>query len=249
MWIVPVVLCALLYGCSFNSSVGTSENYSSKSSGDATPLIRNSHDERAPKQSEFVPTTGLLLFKERDQILKSEGGLIRIYDEDGEVWLTINYYDDKYTAISEPNGLFRPFEFQVGDFALKLRCLEKSENWYKVVVQEESVPKAIGYVKVSDPLFEFQTWEAFVLGIYNLTFDQKENPVYERPHHEGKMIEFIRRDDLRIVPVELNGEWLRIQWPVGSQAAGRVRSKGKEVTTGWIRWKRHEQVLVGELNP
>lgn len=198
----------------------------------------------APNKEVFTQIDAVIVFQWDEDILRQEGGLIRIYDSSGEVWHTINYYDDSMEAMSEPGGKFRPYNFQSGNFRLQMRCTGKSANWYEVVVQEETNPLVRRYIQADNPLLKFRTWEQYLIGNNNLNFNPKSNPVLSSPNGERKRVE-IESVLKNWTATAIQGDWIKIQWgPLTGD--NRVRPQNI-LNSGWIRWRHNDTILVGEF--
>lgn len=83
----------------------------------------------APKDSKFSPKDGIVVFRWDQSTIELTNGLIQVFDESGNVWHEINYFDDSLDSMSEPGGKFRPFKFRSGDFQLEFESVARSENW------------------------------------------------------------------------------------------------------------------------
>ncbi len=198
-----------------------------------------------PNQTQFTKVDGIVVFDTDEAAMKRSDGLIRIYDESGDVWHVVNYFDDSMDAMAEEGGKFRPFNYQSGNFKLQMLCTGKSEDWYSVIVQGETSPRLTMYVKTNDPLLKYMTWKEYLVGNKNLRFDPKNNPVLNAPNGVKIKVDLDSLNDW--FPISLKGDWLHITWGEenkNKQGPLNIREGGG---TGWIRWRDNDGVLVGEF--
>lgn len=204
-----------------------------------------------PNKSVFTPTDAIVVFQWDEEVIKQTKGLIHFYDETGTVWHVVNYFDDSMDAMSEPGGKFRPFHFRVGNFQLEMQCTGKSDKWYEVIVEEEVVPKVKKYIRADDPLFKLQSWKDYVLSFYNVTFDQKVNPILQSPNGKPRNVEILSDEIWRVIPVKVQGEWIMIRWGKKQSENGNTSKMKPRTRTnvGWIRWRKGEELLVADFYP
>lgn len=154
---------------------------------------------------------------------------IHIYNEDGSLWYKFTFYDNE--AVRQTNDDFKPFSFHQDYFVLALKCVGKSEGRFEVVVNEETGMKK--YVRVNDPVLKFQTWEEHILQVFAVDFNRKDNPILEKPGGQVKSIDFSKGITFR--PVEMKGEWLKVQW----NGTEKTEGKNRDDNFGWIKWKKN----------
>ena len=227
-----------------NGQNKVNENPVKETSANSDVLKNQTPVDLPPNKSVFTKEDAIIVFQEDDEVLKRENGMVRIYDESGVVWNVISYFDDSRDSMSQPGDKFRPFSFRAGDFVLKMRCTGKSDHWYEVIVDEEVSPKVKKYVRVDDPLFEVRTWEKYILGFGWVVFDHEKNPILQSP--DGKKKDIRLSKDMRFVPVEMQGDWLKIRQ---EEADSKQINKANSNNSGWIRWREGEKVLVYEFYP
>lgn len=207
------------------------------------PIVEGTPAPISPPNSEnFDSADGVLVFNEFSEVIKANDGLVNLYGIDGTVWLTINYYKDGQIPNAEKNREFEPLSFRQSDFDLKFRCTGSSRNWFRVIAHEGN--ETTGYIRAGDGLFEFKPWRDFVLGFASVKFEREGNELRTRPN--GARISNVPHD-LRFVPVELDGDWLKIR-------ANRTDVEGKNLQngddlSGWIRWRKGNKILVSDFYP
>lgn len=196
-----------------------------------------------PNAEDFNGVDGILIFNEYSETIKANKGLIKLYDPDGTVWKSIDYYKDSTTPKTEQTGDFQPFSFRQSDFDLKFRCTGISRSWFRVVVREGPANEITKYVPVGQGLFRFQSWRDFILGFVSVQFEPRTNPVRVSPN--SRRLSRVP-ENLRFIPVKLKGDWLFIK-AVSEDGTGNLRPVNKP--SGWIRWREGNQILVSDPDP
>lgn len=238
--IVP--LLALLSACAQNKQVGPQDGKAVNSPTAVTSLAVSPHENRAG--NEIPPETFEII--DSDQIMKGTIGLvrlsdayqvgepIRIYNADGSVWIEFELSDDS-TVEYGANG-FKPVILDTDRMDLVLKCTGRDKSRYEVLVNDETVLKK--YVKKSDRNLRFETWEAYIVDMFAVSFDEKENPVLESPQGKVKHMPQPLKE-WTFKPVEVKGIWMKIEWQVD-----RAHPSGGKKDYGWIRWRDAENIIV-----
>jgi hypothetical protein len=166
-----------------------------------------------------------------------KGDFVRFYNQDGTLWYEFTYfYDDSDGRFEYTNDKFRPFAFHQDNFLLVLKCTEINDKFFEVIVNEKTGLKK--YVKANDPVFKFETWQELVLSTFAVNFEKKSNPVLEAP--AGQMREGFFPKDVTLRPIEIRGDWLKIEW----QTEQGQESRYNKSATGWVRWKEDGNLLI-----
>ncbi|MGI8494462.1 MAG: hypothetical protein ACR2L1_04005 [Pyrinomonadaceae bacterium] len=161
---------------------------------------------------------------------------VQIYNEDGSLWHKFTYYyDDSDGKFEYDNENFRPFAFHQDYFVLALKCVGKKADRYEVIVNEETNLEK--YVKASDKVIKFETWEKHILHLFAVGFDEKENPMLKTPQGRAKMNV---KSDATFHPVEVKGEWVKVKL----DATTETETKEAEQDFGWVRWKKDEKLFI-----
>lgn len=161
-----------------------------------------------------------------------------IYRDDATVWLTFDLdhkhigYFGKVTSVD-----FVPFAtpglLPTPPNRLVLRISGESENWYKVVVNEDT--GTVGYIFKGDPDWWKTTFEYYLKGKKTFSPAKDFAPLLDAPN--GKIIpesEFIRFERLEFIRLDKpDGEWAYVERVVD----------GKPYK-GWIRWRDGRKFLV-----
>lgn len=162
---------------------------------------------------------------------------LRFYNEDGSFWYEFTfYYDDSDGKFEYENSEFRPYAFHPDYFLLALKYVDEDASRFKVVVNEEK--GLVKYVNKADKNLQFQTWEAHIFKAFSIEFDEKENPLREMP--DGKIKKFDYSKHQIFSPVEIQGEWLKVDWKTESD----LDKNQLKTDFGWIRWKQNEKLLI-----
>jgi hypothetical protein len=252
---LSILMLICFSGCQNTSKV--SNNYEISPSTNTEIIVNQSPNKKTidlklvppPNESKFTKTDGIIAFVYDEDNLKRENGLIHIYDEFGNIWNTINYYSDSKESMSKPVNEFHPYSFRASDFELKMRCTRKSNDWYEVIVQDESSPKVKKYIKANDPLFKFQTWEKYILNFSWVVFDQEKNPIFQSPN--GKKKDVLLSKEMRFAPIGMKGDWIKIRLDKNSDNNTKIKQPQKtdENISGWIKWRNGDEILVYEYYP
>jgi hypothetical protein len=196
--------------------------------------------EAKPKMQRNTPEGRLNIKNTRGVVVLNKygkGDFVRFYNADGSLWYEFTFYfDESGGKFPYANDDFRPFAFHPGYFLLVLRCTETPDNFFEVVVNEESGLRK--YVRANDPVLKLETWDKFVLSVFAVTFDQKANPILQAPNGQPNTVAI--PSDANFRPVETDGDWLKIRWDAAADPAG----KPKPIGSGWIRWKNAGKLLV-----
>jgi hypothetical protein len=136
---------------------------------------------------------------------------------------------------------------------LAFRVLETADNFYRIVVNEETFETAI--IK-KDPKYAvlpqrdlvglpnvpkdkpykgyyiYETWEHLLLRAAGLYF-HAEYEVYDKP--DGEIINHKKgRDDHFRHANEINGDWIKVN----------IMDKNIKTAEGWVRWKNDKEILI-----
>ena len=156
---------------------------------------------------------------------------IEILNDDGTIWHS--FCADaalRDFLIDWNDGLFRPWisAFEVG--GLIMRCIAKSEDYYYVVVNEQT--NLVKRVRKRNDLL-FQTVEEHVLGALVWT-DFDINPLRMYPSDDAQVIDYAYASYYGeiIVSIKMNGDWIKI-----------IEAFSEEVL-GWIRWRKEDRFMV-----
>lgn len=88
---------------------------------------------------------------------------------------------------------------------------------------------------------KFETWEKYILQVFAVGFDTKENPLLTSPQSEiKKSVE----PNTTFFPVEVKGEWLKVKWDKSTE----TRKENNKQDTGWLRWKKDGKLFIELFN-
>jgi len=164
-----------------------------------------------------------------------ENGVIELLDYDGEVWHSFTfYYDDSDGKWDYPNDNFQIIAFHPDYFLLKMKCVAQDDEFYTVIVNEESQLKK--RVKRNSKL-TLQTWEQYVMDVFSISFDALSNPILNDIN--GERINVKLPEYPIFQPVQIKEEWMKIKWSIDGMPT--IDSKYE---FGWIRWKSYNRILI-----
>lgn len=208
-------------------SEGNRDSMSSSAAAASARIQQRNRPERVIKNTKGVLVLGQF----------RKGDFVRFYNQDQTLWYEFTYfYDDSDGKFEYDNDDFKPFAFHQDYFLLVLKCTEANDKLYEVIVNEETGLRK--YVKANDPVFKFETWPELVLSTFAVNFEKKTNPVLEAP--AGQMRKDIFPREITLRPVEIRGDWLKIEW----QTEPGQRTGNNKSATGWVRWNEDGKLLI-----
>ena len=172
----------------------------------------------------FVIFDSKAIFENRVDTLNK----IEMLNDDGTIWHSL-YSDFPDFTEEMHNELFRPLYFDPHAIRLAMRSIDKSENYYTIVVNEEK--NLIKRVRKHSNLL-FYTVEESVESSWLCT-DVRINPLRKYPNDDAEVIEIDYRTDL-FDPIERKGEWVKVRDVLAYEAE----------TVGWIRWRKGDRFMV-----
>lgn len=165
-----------------------------------------------------------------------ENGLIELLNDGGEAWYSFTfYYDDSDGKWDYPNDDFQVIAFHPDYFLLKMRCISQDDEFYTVMVNEES--QLTKKVRKSSKLV-LQIWEQFALNVFSVSFESLSNPILHKI--AGDKIDVDLPDYPIFQPVKIKDDWMKIKW---SKKNG-ITTADSEYEFGWIKWKSHNRILI-----
>jgi len=214
------VTCATRYEAKKDSMSGSA-------AAEFRPTLQPARPEKVIKNTKGVVVLGQ--FK--------RGDFVKFYNQDETLWYEFTFfYDDSDGKFEYARDDFRPFAFHQDYFLLVLKCTEINDKFFEVVVNEETGLRK--YVRANDPVFKFESWQELVLRSFAVDFEKKTNPILEAPAGELRGGFFPK--DITLRPIEIRGDWLRIEW----QTDPGPRSRSTKNATGWVRWKEDGNLLI-----
>lgn len=187
----------------------------------------------------LILSIGLLVTGEPTQLgigvvditnIREPSTIVPIYNDST---LTTKVYD--FDIYKRPTEIV-PFGFHPDYSLCRFVCLEKTPEYYKVLINDSTE----GYLK-NDGDKQFQAWEAVLL---TATFERKTrtdgNHLHSRPSDKSAIIESPANASYKALEVvEVNGEnWVFV----------RVRlSTPPSKANGWMRWKKADKLLIDFL--
>lgn len=204
----------------------------SGNNGNTDKITTQDKVEPAKTDKTFIGNTkGLLVLNSQRPDRKD---FIRFYNDDGTLWYEFTfYYDDSDGKFEYENEDFAPFAFHQDYFLLALRLTAENKARYEVIVNEDTGLKK--FVKKGDPALKFETWEEHIKKAFAVKFNREENPLREKP--DGKTIDIVLPNEVTFHPVEIRGEWLKVR-------SDDSKKEGKDIESGWVRWKENQKILV-----
>lgn len=182
-----------------------------------------------------------------NEVLKKykDSHMLTLYNEDGTVWYNFSI---AFTAEREKKFWrnrkkgFHPFAEgspvskgpSIHTFII-LRLVGKSDNWYKVEINEET--QETKYVLKDDPMWTKIGADYWLVSSGKVFLNKDKLMLYDKPN--GKVIEKSRdtiHQELRVFKVD--GDWIYTET--------RHKYTGEKIS-GWIRWQKGRKLLVGSI--
>lgn len=159
------------------------------------------------------------------------GSPIYIYNQDGSIWYQFTNERVSNEVLEFGNDDLRPFRYQADEILLVFNCVGQDSLYYHVIVNEETKLKK--FIRKDSEIFNFITWEEYILKSFAVSFDENKNPLRDKPN--GQVINEKISLELPFHPKEIQGNWLKIKW---------VEKDKKESKFAWIEWKKDSTIIV-----
>lgn len=230
---ISVILLAValsFFGC-LDQTTGDTSAVKNSSRENAAANQKNTSETPAEKIAEqkkisIADSKGVVIYTE-DDVTKESDKLVRIFDKDGGLWHKFTfYYDDSNGKFEYENENFKPLSFHPDNFVLALKCVGETDEYYKIIADEEK--GTVKFVKKDDSLLKLETWEKHILSLNAVSFDLENNPLRDSP--DGKPVAAKIKADSTFTPKKIKSIWLNVE-----------NSEGQ---SGWIKWKDKDSLLI-----
>jgi hypothetical protein len=124
---------------------------------------------------------------------------------------------------------FLPFAYHNDYNLLVFRCVERTKEFYKIIVNEKSNKTML--LSDKNKNFKFQSWSEHILDACCIGFEYKSNPIRESKFEKANIIDEVK--DAIFFPIKIEGDWLQVKW-----------GEEKDWKYGWILWKTGNCVLI-----
>lgn len=164
-----------------------------------------------------------------------KGDSLEFFNRDGTLWLRFDpYYRENEEVFELPEG-FKPLAIHPDYFTLVMQAKEKTEAGYAVVVNEAT--GATKYVQVTDSVLTFKTWEElFKEDVSSVSIVLENQKLREKGRASADEVGTENAPHY-FNPVAVNGNWLKVEWPIHESGTQR---------TGWVQWRNDRgEILVG----
>jgi len=117
--------------------------------------------------------------------------------------------------------------------SLVFRCTEIRNNWYKIIVNNQS--GQIFWIQKKDQ-FKFETWETFLKEMFSIyrTDGQK---IRKSPLQTSDEIIYNGEDCFKVK--SMKGDWIEI-----STTDSCEEEKNNIIKSGWIKWRNENTLLI-----
>ncbi|HZY81700.1 MAG TPA: hypothetical protein VFE50_19390 [Cyclobacteriaceae bacterium] len=155
--------------------------------------------------------------------------------------LTTRAYD---FHVHKPLTTVRPVRYQPDYGLCHFICLEKTKNYYRVLINDTEE----GYLENKADK-HFSTWEAtFMQNPFVERNANDPNPVHEQPNNNSAVVESLPSSIFNVQQIiEVDGEdWISVQFSKSGETRCGEGPKG-DCRFGWIKWRKNDKLLVNFL--
>ncbi|MCB0495062.1 MAG: hypothetical protein KDC79_02910 [Cyclobacteriaceae bacterium] len=156
---------------------------------------------------------------------------------------TIEFFNDKkinsisIRNLEEQNKWFSPASIWLDYYDLRLRAIEKKNDWIRVVVNEKDWTT---YWVKEDQLAKFLPWEDFLKSVFNVErMDPKSQPIKSEPTINSETINYDGVDCFNVRKVQ--GDWIEIYSQSWCEDFDDWKTK---LNDGWVQWKSGNKLLI-----
>lgn len=163
-------------------------------------------------------------------LLSLEGGEVQSLDISGVLGFVVlsekSQLGDTVFIYSEDLFLEEIFVVQDEYSVLDLRCLEVTDDFYKVKLNDDR----IGLIEICASKVCLHSFEQHILNLFSVGIDLN-NPPHEFPVESAKVV-LCDFDDF-FYPVKMEGNWLQVKFKLGG-----------EFYYGWIKWRNGNKIIL-----
>jgi hypothetical protein len=152
-----------------------------------------------------------------------------IYNQNGDLWATFAFEGSLKSSLSK----IKPFAKDVDTYLLALNCIEITDKYYKVIVNENN--KEAKYIRIQDRSFQLKTWPKYILTCFSVAFDPKDNPIKTTASDKAKELTYNKDEFYH--PVKFQGDWIQVKW--GDETNWHY---------GWVKWRRNKTLILELFN-
>lgn len=164
--------------------------------------------------------------------------VVTLFNGDGTIWHRLELANSPGNYRRAGITDFVPFStgYNKSSDMVILRVVGESANWYQVEVNENT--RETRYVRKDDKSWSRTKWDGWLFVSVNLVLADNQEPFRDRP--DGKIIaasESIKFE--RVKFLKADGDWAFVE------GISNPRMPNPQFHTGWIRWRKGRQILVG----
>ena len=166
-----------------------------------------------PSKETFTPSFGRIDDKSKLGE-RAETDTVKIFNADGSIWYEFSYYKNSplyhgKNLKPELNPMGRLKVRNLPGFDLMLTLKAESENWYEIIVDEET--QSVKYISKSEKTLGKEDWESYMPRWF-LTFDKKQNPLRDAPDGKVSAVQMPEKQKFFMIGYssEIKGDWVFI---------------------------------------
>ncbi len=199
----------LIYGCNQPSNNVIKEKPNKPEI--TTPVYKHEISE----SKVLLNTEGVITINEKVEFKDTFS--FNVNNSDSTLWRNVDFSSNMINKYD-----VSPYAFNYDNYVLVFRCIEVSDSFYRVIINEEkNVEKLIPKQQRN---LVFETWEQHIVNrAAAVDFSPKKNPL--KSDTSGKAKTIIPHKDAFFHPVKISGDWLLV--------------KDDEGALGWIKWKNN----------
>ena len=196
-----------------------------------TQATNNDNKIPAPSEEEFKPADGIITLAPpvvRQNITTFDKDVVRFYNNDASIWYEFSNEQSHPLFMANTR---KPSELKLFNplWLVIFRLKAVSEHWYEVVINEET--QETRYTLISNPVLGRVGFDRYLMP-GPIVFDKEKNPFRDAP--DGKIKDVVYRDNDQYLIDYIQKEWL-------------LAHSSKTGETGWIRWKKDRDILIGYM--
>lgn len=165
---------------------------------------------------------GVIVINSKAQF--SDGFNFKVFNDDLTTWKDVRF------APTLVSAEIKPYLFNYDNYLLIFKCVEKINDYYKVVINEFN--HALKLISVKEKNLVFHSWEQHILNdAFSVDFDFAQNPLREKPQEKS----ITKHGDKNQIyhPTKIEGDWLKL--------------KDDDNKEGWIKWRDEKGILIINL--
>jgi hypothetical protein len=149
----------------------------------------------------------------------------------------IRELDEAFRKREDTMGL-RPFEFMPTPGRIMFRCIDSTEQGYKIVINEN--PDIICWLNKAANI-NFMNWLSY---LESCDYIQTSNPLRAAPDNNSSVI--FDKDSCSMYNIlTMKGDWIEVQ--TSGYCDIYSNKSGRHAIKGWVKWRKGDKLNVGKM--